>query len=157
MNTSILEYEHLAMGISFSEDSLSVNLNDGRCITVPLAWYPRLLAGTKREREHYEFIGGGEGIHWPGLDEDILVNEHQFSKFAECPHDLDIDFDGLVAIEDAGEHGNSMFGKCVRTCREKFQMAEVITICDKFGQLFSGQLKHEVFRESFYVTFDGLI
>ncbi|MBF0386226.1 MAG: DUF2442 domain-containing protein [Candidatus Omnitrophica bacterium] len=74
MNTLILEHEHLATGLSFSEDSFAVNLNDGRCITVPLIWYPRLLAGAKQEREQYEFIGGGEGIHWPKLDEDILVD-----------------------------------------------------------------------------------
>ena len=74
MNTLILEHEHLATGVSFLQDALSVNLNDGRSITVPLAWYPRLLAGTKQEREQYEFIGGGEGIHWPKLDEDILVD-----------------------------------------------------------------------------------
>jgi hypothetical protein len=42
-------------------------------MTIPLAWYPRLLAGIKQERENYEFIGGGEGIHWPKLDEDILI------------------------------------------------------------------------------------
>ncbi len=74
MNISILDREHLATGISFSDDALLVRLDDGRSITVPLAWYPRLLAGTKDERAQYEFIGGGEGIHWPRLDEDILVN-----------------------------------------------------------------------------------
>jgi hypothetical protein len=73
MNTLTLEHERLATGLSFSEDSFTVSLNDGCYITVPLAWYPRLLAGTKHEREQYEFIGSGEGIHWPKLDEDILL------------------------------------------------------------------------------------
>jgi len=73
MNTLSLEHECLSTRLSFSEDSFTVNLNDGRQITIPLAWYPRLLAGTKHERENYEFIGGGEGVHWPKLDEDILI------------------------------------------------------------------------------------
>ena len=60
-------------GLSFSEKSFTVHLNDGREITIPLAWYPRLLAGTKNERENYELIGGGEGVHWPKLDEDIFI------------------------------------------------------------------------------------
>ncbi len=73
MNTLTLEHKCLATGLSFSEDSFTVHLNDGRHIVIPLAWYPRLLAATKHERENHEFIGGGEGIHWPKLDEDILV------------------------------------------------------------------------------------
>jgi hypothetical protein len=50
-----------------------VVLDDGRSLSVPLAWYPRLLHGTKPEREKYELIGDGEGTHWPDLDEDISV------------------------------------------------------------------------------------
>jgi len=73
MNILSLEHECLATKLSFSEDSFTVYLNDGRHITIPLAWYPRLLAGTKHERENYELIGGGEGVHWPKLDEDILI------------------------------------------------------------------------------------
>ena len=59
--------------LSFSEHSFTVYLDDGRCITIPLVWYPRLLAGTKKERENYKLIGGGEGIHWPKLNEDIQI------------------------------------------------------------------------------------
>src|SRR5438094_4299317 len=51
----------------------SVDLTDGRTITVPLAWYPRLLWGTPRERNNWRLIGEGEGIHWPDLDEDLSV------------------------------------------------------------------------------------
>ncbi len=61
------------LSVDFSEDSLTVRLDDGRTLSVPLAWYPRLLHGTKAERERYELIGDGEGIHWPELDEDISV------------------------------------------------------------------------------------
>jgi hypothetical protein len=50
-----------------------VRLDDGRSLSVPLAWYPRLLHGTSPQRQNYELIGDGEGIHWPDLDEDISV------------------------------------------------------------------------------------
>jgi hypothetical protein len=50
-----------------------VSLDDGRTISVPLAWYPRLLAGTPEQRVKFELTGDGEGIHWPDLDEDISV------------------------------------------------------------------------------------
>ncbi|MDY0166369.1 MAG: DUF2442 domain-containing protein [Thermoguttaceae bacterium] len=65
--------EVFALAVSFSENSMTVALDDGRSISVPLAWYPRLLAGTPAERENYELIGDGEGIHWHALDEDISV------------------------------------------------------------------------------------
>jgi hypothetical protein len=57
-----------------SDSILSVSLNDGRTITVPLEWYPRLLAGTPAERNRWELSGQGTGIHWPDLDEDISVD-----------------------------------------------------------------------------------
>jgi hypothetical protein len=68
-----LESEPLATGISFSEDRFRVALDDGREISVPLAWFPRLLHGTPEQRQHWELIGLGKGIHWPDLDEDISV------------------------------------------------------------------------------------
>ena len=52
---------------------MTVHLDDGRALSVPLAWYPRLLHGTTQEREKLELIGHGEGIHWPDLDEDVSV------------------------------------------------------------------------------------
>jgi uncharacterized protein DUF2442 len=55
------------------EDTLEVDLSDGRSISAPLAWYPRLLKGTTSERRNWRLIGGGEGVHWPDLDEDISV------------------------------------------------------------------------------------
>ncbi len=57
--------------VTVTEDALVVDLVDGRTISVPLAWYPRLLNGTPNERSNWRLIGGGEGIHWPDLDEDI--------------------------------------------------------------------------------------
>jgi hypothetical protein len=57
-----------------TEEALVVDLVDGRTITVPLAWYPRLAHGSPTERSRWRFIGEGEGIHWPELDEDISVD-----------------------------------------------------------------------------------
>ena len=62
-----------AQQVSVTEDTLSVDLTDGRTISVPLAWYPRLLYGTPGERNNWRLIGQGEGIHWPDLDEDLSV------------------------------------------------------------------------------------
>jgi len=59
--------------VTVTEDTLSVDLSDGRTIAVPLAWFPRLLHATRRERTHWRLIGKGQGIHWPELDEDISV------------------------------------------------------------------------------------
>ncbi len=59
------------LDVSVSEDELTVVLMDGRTITVPLAWYPRLAAGTPEQRAHWELAGAGYGIHWPELDEDL--------------------------------------------------------------------------------------
>lgn len=73
MSTLVTERDVFAESVSFSEDSMTVRLDDGRALSVPLAWYPRLLNGTKQEREHFELIGEGEGIHWPELDEDISI------------------------------------------------------------------------------------
>ena len=56
-----------------TDDALILDLADGRTISAPLTWYPRLLQGTHDERNRYELIGAGVGIHWPELDEDISV------------------------------------------------------------------------------------
>jgi Protein of unknown function (DUF2442) len=57
--------------VTVSEDELTVALMDGRTITVPLAWYPRLAEATPEQRAHWEMAGGDYGIHWPDLDEDL--------------------------------------------------------------------------------------
>ena len=59
--------------VSANEDTLTAELSDGRTISVPLSWYPRLLHATPQERSNWELIGGGQGIHWPDLDEDISI------------------------------------------------------------------------------------
>jgi hypothetical protein len=62
-----------ANNVVLTGDSLTVELNDGRSISAPLAWFPRLLHGTPEERNNWRLIGNSEGIHWPDLDEDISV------------------------------------------------------------------------------------
>ena len=62
-----------ATKVSVSNESLAVELADGRTIVAPLAWYPRLVHGTAKERKCWRLIAGGCGIHWPDLDEDISV------------------------------------------------------------------------------------
>lgn len=62
-----------ATQVHVNDDALSVELSDGRTISVPLAWFPRLVHGSANERNNWRFIAGGRGIHWPDLDEDISV------------------------------------------------------------------------------------
>ncbi len=57
--------------VHFTDDSLSVDLMDGRTISVPLAWYPRLLHASDKQRKNWKIGGGGFGIHWPDIDEDL--------------------------------------------------------------------------------------
>jgi hypothetical protein len=57
--------------VRFTEDAMSVDLLDGRTITVPVVWYPRLLHATSEQRANWRLIGGGFGIHWPDVDEDL--------------------------------------------------------------------------------------
>lgn len=66
--------EASAQKVNVSDDSLTVDLVDGRTIIVPLVWYPRLWYGTPEERERLEIIGEGTLIHWPDLDEDLSVS-----------------------------------------------------------------------------------
>jgi len=78
-----------ATDIVVTDDTLTVDLTDGRTISVPLAWYPRLAHGTPDERAKWRLIGRGEGIHWPELDEDISI-------------------EGLIAGKSSGESQASL-------------------------------------------------
>jgi hypothetical protein len=74
MNTLLIELQAAkAQNVVVSDEALTVDLADGRTLSVPLVWYPRLLHGTPAERNQWELIGDGEGIHWPELDEDLSV------------------------------------------------------------------------------------
>jgi len=74
MTTSPIDHwPAVAQAVQVTVDTLTVDLADGRSVSVPLAWYPRLAHGTPTERSNWRLIGRGEGIHWPDLDEDISV------------------------------------------------------------------------------------
>lgn len=72
-NSPIEHWLAAAQAVHVSDDTLTVDLADGRSIAVPLGWYPRLIHATATERNNWRFIGRGEGIHWPDIDEDISV------------------------------------------------------------------------------------
>ncbi|HEV3122687.1 MAG TPA: DUF2442 domain-containing protein [Isosphaeraceae bacterium] len=71
MGNLALTADERVVGVKFTKHSLSVSLRDGRTITVPLAWYPRLLSASSAERKNWHVAGGGYGIHWPDIDEDL--------------------------------------------------------------------------------------
>ena|SRR5215831_14044810 len=74
MNSSVRErHTPNAENITITEATLAVDLSDGRTISVPLTWFPRLLHASPEERDNWRLIGKGQGIHWEGLDEDISV------------------------------------------------------------------------------------
>lgn len=70
--------------IYITEDTLTVDLMDGRSISVPLAWYPRLLNANAKQRNHWEICGAGYGIHWPDIDEDLSTEG--LLRGAPAPH-----------------------------------------------------------------------
>ena len=71
--TKPIRVEALAVDVSFTDDAICVALADGREVSAPLAWFPRLLSASKEERRNWRLIGGGVGIHWESVDEDISV------------------------------------------------------------------------------------
>jgi uncharacterized protein DUF2442 len=88
MSTSTVDVRDLrAKSVVISDDDLTVALADGRSISIPLAWYPRLLHGKRTERNNWQLIANGEGIHWPDLDEDLSVENLLLGKrSAESAH-----------------------------------------------------------------------
>jgi hypothetical protein len=90
MTTSTIAIEIPAvLDIAVTSDTLTVELEDGRTLSVPLAWYPRLVHGSPDERNNWRVIGGGLGIHWEDLDEDISI-------------------EGLIAGQPSGESQSSL-------------------------------------------------
>ena len=72
MSTVVVDVQSITVqDVEVSEDTLTVDLSDGRSLSVPLAWYPRLFYGTSKERQNWRLIGRGVGVHWPDLDEDL--------------------------------------------------------------------------------------
>jgi hypothetical protein len=75
MSTLINLKSNQAVNLSFSEEKMTIFMEDGREIRIPLEWFPRLREATMEQLENWRFIGNGEGIHWDELDEDLLVSE----------------------------------------------------------------------------------
>lgn len=73
MGFSVTELEPRAAGVRATDDELLVDLVDGRRLAVPLVWFPRLLHASPAQRDNFELIGDGEGIHWPDVDEDVSI------------------------------------------------------------------------------------
>jgi hypothetical protein len=71
MGTLALAADERVSEVKLNDDVLIVSLMDGRTISVPLVWYPRLLNATPKQRQHWQIAGGGYGIHWPDIDEDL--------------------------------------------------------------------------------------
>lgn len=75
MSSSAIELsDPRAQSVTVTDDSLTVDLVDGRTVSVPLSWYPRLSHASSPERDNWRLVGRGEGIHWPDIDEDISVD-----------------------------------------------------------------------------------
>ena len=73
MSSSVVEANPRAQDVLVTEDELTVSLADGRKVSAPLAWFPRLLHASPTQRSNWELLGDGEGIHWPEVDEDLSV------------------------------------------------------------------------------------
>ena len=73
MNTLAVELHPQAQDVSYTEEAILVQLVDGRTISAPLIWFPKLASATKEQLGDWELLGEGEGIHWPSLDEDISI------------------------------------------------------------------------------------
>lgn len=74
MNSSSPSVDPRAIDVATDDDNLTVDLADGRRLSVPLAWFPRLLHASPNQRQNWRLLGDGQGIHWPDIDEDLSVS-----------------------------------------------------------------------------------
>lgn len=74
MSTLAVELHPQAQNIKCTDDALVIELVDGRTISAPLVWFPRLSQANEKQRDNWELLGDGEGIHWPDIDEDLSIN-----------------------------------------------------------------------------------
>ncbi len=75
MNTSPRYKSYQATNLTFTEDKMTIFIEDGREVSIPLEWFPKFRNASPAELNDWRFIGDGEGIHWESLDEDLLVSE----------------------------------------------------------------------------------
>ena len=73
MSFLVITKSRLAIDVSFNKEKMTLFLEDGRELSVPLEWFPKLRSASKKDLENWRFIGNGEGIHWDSLDEDISI------------------------------------------------------------------------------------
>lgn len=110
MITLQLDHEPEIVRVQVTEEYLSAYLADGRLISVPLEWYPRLAHGTPEEWAHYELSSEGFGIHWPDLDEDISIenllegrlsgeSERSFQRWLQARQDAEVVSSGESAAK----------------------------------------------------------
>ncbi|MGJ7457495.1 DUF2442 domain-containing protein [Halomonas sp. MA07-2] len=85
MHSLVHENDLRVMSVNIDDSRLTVELMDGRAISVPLAWYPRLANATPKQRQHWELAGAGYGIHWPELDEDLSTEGLLLGARAPAP------------------------------------------------------------------------
>jgi hypothetical protein len=100
MGITALTADERVADVKFTKHALSVSLRDGRTISVPLAWYPRLFDATAQERKNWRVAGGGYGIHWPDIDEDLST-------------------EGLLRGAPAPRAGKAAKGKASRRAKKK--------------------------------------
>jgi hypothetical protein len=107
------------LDVAFTDDALSVSLRDGRIVTVPLVWYRRLLNATPAQRNNWKIAGGGYGLHWPEIDEDLSTEgllrgapapKARFlpSKGSQNPHPCRLRLVRLPATEHAARMGHAL-------------------------------------------------
>ena len=84
MSTLAFAADERVADVVFDHDTLSVRMKDGRTISVPLSWYPKLLHATAEQRRNWRIVGGGYGIHWPDIDEDLSTEG--LLRGAPAPH-----------------------------------------------------------------------
>ncbi len=105
MGTLALAADERVAGVNINDDALSVALMDGRIITVPLVWYPRLLGATEAERNNWLVSGGGYGIHWPDIDEDLSTEG--LLRGAPAPRKHPAQKTGWYSVNQSTYHNNT--------------------------------------------------
>jgi hypothetical protein len=127
--------------VSFDQDALGVRLKDGRTISVPLAWYPRLFHATAEQRRNWKIAGGGYGIHWPEIDEDISTEG--LLRGAPAPQDINGEMGLKPRIHSRERHVSGKAGLDDRwrdhdgEIRKKSASTLVGTLREKYGDSFA--------------------